>query len=207
MNVEFLTEEKHLTQDVTPILGSFMALNANGSNSEWKKCREQFASNFTATIPGFFFSHKPNNGHNVAAFIAKTEEILALTNKLDVYTKFGRTNRLYATWIELTKFWSECECRRSLFTILLRCGDNYDAEADNYEEALDSVGYSKNTIIAVRRFLYGHTRFNKANPGTSGMGWYSLFHGKPIEDVCNLLVSPVETAYPKTTLGLGTIWN
>jgi hypothetical protein len=61
--------------------------------------------------------------------------------------------------------------KRSLFTILLRCGQNYDFVRGNFEEALNSVSYARNTQYAVKRFLEGNTKY------TGNMrGWNLQFY-------------------------------
>ena len=53
---------------------------------------------------------------------------------------------------------------------LLRCGQSYSPEQDNFEDALFSVLYTKHTEYAVKRFLDGHTRYTGKR-----RGWYSQF--------------------------------
>lgn len=91
---------------------------------------------------------------------------------------------------------------RSLFTILLRLGQYYDIEKDNWEETMfnnpgkgeDSV-YLKNTEYAVRRFLAGYTKYTGWR-----CGWYNAFYlgggwSKEVmtptkEEIRKLLVKP-----------------
>ena len=61
--------------------------------------------------------------------------------------------------------------KRSLLTILLRCGVKYNRKQDNFEDAVFSCAYTQNTRYAVQRFLDGFTKYTgKSN------GWYNQFY-------------------------------
>ncbi len=189
--------------DKEPILGSFSIT----SPVMWYKCREQFAGFFSAELPAFFFSHPAGSAENIAAFISKTEDILSVANSFEQRTEFCRTNRPFALWVSPAPFWKECVLRRSLFTILLRCGFEYREAEDNYEHALYSVPYIAETKSAVHRFLFGHTKFVNREKLPVNSGWRDFFRNLNQENVVNALVLPENSTVERTIVGLGAIWN
>ena len=114
---------------------------------DWMYCRERFDSFFKCETEQFFFSVNPIHTQSVAQFIWKTEEILGQ----DKRTGFCRTNRNYCLAVRPSEFWRQCPMRRSLFTILLRCGSKYYPDQNNYEDALFSQNYLKDTENAIRK--------------------------------------------------------
>lgn len=154
-----------------------------------EKCRERFATQWTIRTKGFFFSNK-KNGDEVAAFILKTEEILRLKNK----SKFALTNYKKILWVEPAYFWKSCRMRRSLFTCLLRAGVFYSLEIDDYESALFSEVYLSRSKPAIKRFLYGYTKYIGEMPSGSATletaGWSFHFSGKNAKFVKDKLIRP-----------------
>jgi hypothetical protein len=141
---------------------------------EWLYCREYFQDE-SQGIRRFLFCHKPNKSKNIAAFMNKVEERLGLFKRSVV----GPTQRNNISWIRSSLWWTSTSMKRSLFTILLRCGQNYHPKIDDFEDALFSVLYTKHTEFAVRRFLEGHTRYTGKR-----RGWYNQFRwggGSPEE--------------------------
>ena len=189
------------------------SLPSTGSYSlhplDWRKCREQFAKLFDENTDGFFFSHPNGCGENIATFLSKTEEVIDASYPIKIRSKFCRTNMPYALWIMPSPFWKECSIRRSLMTILLRCGFFYRFDADNYEEALFSDDYAKVTKTAIQRFLFGHIHFVKDDSSflASKSGWRDLFAHKGVEEIRNKLTLPNDSTVERTMVGLGTIWN
>lgn len=205
MKVEF-GEVKVFQQDATvPSSGSFSLAHP----VTWHRCREQFASKFTSETEGFYFGHTHGASIAVASFIAKTEHILSIANKFEKYSQFSLTNRPYAVWIQPSEFWKVCQIRRSLLTILLRCGIQYDVEKDNYEAALKSDKYALETQKAIRRFLFGYTKFNKPEQVvySSYTGWRELFCNADVTATRIALQLPPEGIVEKTLIGSGSIWN
>lgn len=192
-----------------PIEGRF---GIDVRNFQWIYCREQFARQFNENSKGFFFSHLSHKSEDVASFILKTEEIIGITDlhvKHDMLMKFNhsffsKTNKQYAMWIEPSEFWKECPVKRSLLTIFLRCATNYCCVDDNYDEVLLSNSYIEDTIVAVKRFLFGFTNYVApplslnfdyypfAEPLASLdlIGWVKCFKNKSESDVKRLLVLP-----------------
>ena len=103
-----------------------------------------------------------------------------------------------------------CEMRRSLLTLLLRCGIHYIAEEDNFEEALYSNNHAAQTKNAIMRFLFGFTEFKGQLSKTYGFGvtspngWWTFWQGKSDEYVRQYLVSQEESE--PIMIGAGTLW-
>lgn len=169
----------------------------------WQKCRETFYDKFTPEMIGFFFSHDPapEVPDNIYAFILKTEALLRIGGATIEPTVFSHTNRNYAIWVQPSSFWKECRFRRSLFTILLRCGARY--YGDNYEQALYSNKYIIDTCAAVKRFLFG---FIQINDKIETKGWVNTFTNKSTEEVKILLTKP-QVIDEANFYGVGSIWS
>ena len=183
--------------------GSF-ALDA--APLQFETCRERFAKSFSSVVEGFYYKHKPDGGRNVAAFLLRTEEVL----REKTYSTFAETNRESILWVEPSNFWRRCSMRRSLLTILLRCGILYDVERDNYEEALFNQEYVIPTRRAVMRFLYGFTRYRSPELASDSTiqvrGWKSVFESKGESDIKEMLVWPDGSAFTPTTEMPNALW-
>lgn len=176
----------------------------------WNHCRETFAKSFTEKEKGIYFSHNKDQENNVIAFIEKTEEILEKAACQNISKSiFFKTNFNFATWTEPAEFWKECPVKRSLFTLLIRCGLSYDFE--NYEKALFENHYStKVTRHALQRFFYGFTKFNfEKNDCFEGIGkgWVSYFANKNVELICEKLTLPENISNFKFLFGEKVLWN
>ena len=180
---------------------------------EWITCRDRFANVFIESVEGFYFSYgeATDSPENIANFLRKTEIILSVSSKIGPFSEFSLTNRPYAMWIKPSKFWRVCPLRRSLLTILLRCGRTYKSLDDNYEESLAAESYAKNTSLAIKRFLFGFTEFNTkgyaGNAIVGSNGWQAIFNGVSLDYIRNILTTPVDTLLEKTLIGQGSIWN
>lgn len=135
------------------------------SANEWMFCREYFLDD-SQGVRRMLFSHKKDKSYNIAAFFNKFEQKLRVKSR----SVFGPTQRSTITWLQVSTFWSTASMKRSLFTALLRCGANYSWVKDNFDEALTSIQYTRQTEVAVRRFLSGYTRYTG-----NRTGWYSQF--------------------------------
>jgi hypothetical protein len=145
-----------------------------GDELNWEFCRENFSKKFTSNTRGIFFSCAEEQSEFVGEFIEKTEDILIKAALQNINkSKFFKTNLNFAIWIEPSSFWLDCPMKRSLFTILLRCGLSYK---DDYEKALYSIHHSKITKDAIQRFLYGFTEFVQEGEILDGIGkgWASF---------------------------------
>lgn len=173
---------------------------------KFENCRERFAVSFTPYTSAIFFKHSPLRSSNVASFIIKTEEILELQTK----SEFALTNRNFILWISPSSFWKKCYVRRSLFTILLRAGDNYDSDLDNYEEALFHNDYVFSTKSAVLRFLFGFTEYTGPDIIPTGSvqtrGWRAIFQNKDAVEIKKLLRSPNNSLNIQTNIFPNSIW-
>ncbi len=133
----------------------------------WMGCREVFAGYFKRKIENFAFSHKAKCGVNVAAFIARFEDKLKLKKNRTLFTLTDKDNIIIVT---PSDWWKKYLIRRSLFTILLRAGQTYDVEKDNFEKALFSDPYAKETKAALIAFLKGQTFAKKISLELSKLG-------------------------------------
>lgn len=173
----------------------------------WQKCRETFANSFVPNIPGFYFSYSTDRidiSDSIYNFISKTEDILRISDVNLDSTKISKTNRNFAIWVEPSSFWKECEIKRSLFTIFLRCGINY---SDNdYEKALLSQKYVQDTIIAVKRFLLGFTCYNNGLYPLK-RGWVNTFINLKKDDVKTILIKSSTPKNESNFFGVGSLWS
>jgi hypothetical protein len=181
----------------------------------WDNCREQFAAKIDNDTAGFFFSHEPGQGESVAGFMAKSEEILDLDKRSD----YRHTDRDSVIWVEPSRFWMNCYMKRSLLTILLRCGMYYDTDKDNYEEALFGEAkyqdrareYTQATKLAVMRFMFGFTKFicpiglEIPTGSLHKTLWVEVFKNCSINELKTLLVAEKPTQN-FGLLGADAIW-
>jgi myosin-crossreactive antigen len=202
-----LSEEKKYAKQVRkkPTPGQY-ALEKE--ELEWEPCRENFAKKFNRNQKGLYFSCGHEQEKNVIAFIEKTEEILlkaALQNI--VFSNFYKTNLNFALWVEPAEFWMECSLKRSLFTLLLRCGLSYDFV--NYEKTLFQNQYSSVTKQALQRFFYGFTKADSKNEESFegiGKGWTSYFANKNSQIICEKLLLPDYLSDNKFPFGEEILW-
>jgi len=200
----------------SPSPGQYAMEAQEQKQCHWDHCREQFAPKWDGPTDGFYFSHGAGESENVAGFICKTEEILTLIDR----SGYSKTDRDTILWVRPSPFWSCCEIRRSLFTILLRCGRLYNPERDNYEDSLygksDSVPqaqeYVNATDLAVKRFLFGFTKYVKL-PGLVDpssyyykTGWVAIFKNKDLATIRQMLVLPEGEERLQTVIGLDAVW-
>lgn len=167
---------------------------------EWLYCREYFQDE-SAGIRRFLFCHKPHKCKNIAFFINELEQKLELKER----SAIGPSQRNNISWIKVSSWWTSTSMKRSLFTILLRCGQNFKYKINNFEESLFSVLYTKHTEYAVRRFLEGNTRYTGKKKG-----WYNQFRWgggsftdprMPTKDqIDKLLVRPIKSNLNNTDI-------
>lgn len=224
MSVEFITPNKVIDGYSNPGTGQFaIDTGKPGDELNWQSCRDGFATQFLETTPAFFFSHPHGEANRVAEFIAKTEEIIDLKTvpagennamRLGTYlpTQFALTNRNFIMWIRPSNFWTQCHLRRSLFTILVRCGQYYTPDKPNYDAALfngkgGSGVYLDGTRLATQRFLFGFTKYVLPSGGSQA-GWNATFRNKStVAQVKKDLIWPDHTPKPEATaVGVDSIW-
>lgn len=131
--------------------------------------------------------------HNVMCFLTKCELVLETTP-----SSFAYVNRPHILFIAPASFWMNCVLKRSLLTILLRCGTKYQREKDNFEEALFGHEHVKSTKNAVMRFMYGYTNYvgvpikETALSSIHSKGWVKNFRDSTISFARENLVLPKE---------------
>ena len=184
--------------------------SAEKEELDWQRCREQFSKNFVAKTNGFFFSYEAEKCDGITSFIYKAEGIVSESSREKIEpSKFSKSNLNFALWVEPSKFWKACEMRRSLFTILLRCGMNYRPADENFEEALYSNGYIKKTKDATHRFFFGFTRYVDKGETISGIGkgWVNSFGQIQPSVIRGRLLPPKGTEEEVCLVGAGSLWT
>lgn len=203
--------------DEIPEAGRYALDAVKPKQPSWEKCRERFACKLNPETEGFFFSHNKDQSSNVAGFIAKSEEILELSDR----SNYCLTERDIIMWVAPARFWMDCWMKRSFLTILLRCGMYYDPERDNYEEALFGNGtendaareYTHKTRLAVMRFMFGFTKFIRpegvveplASETLHSKLWVEVFKDRSIKELKTILVAE-KPAHNFGILGADAIW-
>jgi hypothetical protein len=104
---------------------------------------------------------------------------------IDYFSEYGPTQKKSIMWIRPSKWWTLKSMKRSLFTILLRCGNNYK---NNFKEALLSDPYASATEYSINRFLCGYTHYTG-----SKKGWLDQFYDIRLNKkaINSLLVKPI----------------
>lgn len=196
--------KKHKSPSFAPHPGCYYLEGAE----HWEKCRDVFEKQVNEKIEnekieGFFFNHKGDH-QTIAEFLNRTEQVLNLENLNSPwrYSKYNPTTRPDVLWIQPSEFWMCCRMRRSLLTVLLRAGMNY-VDATNYDEAMQSVWYVRETKLAVMRFLLGFNRF----VGDCERGWVGTFRNRREDEIKDILVLPEEEKFPLNYVNLGTLWG
>lgn len=132
---------------------------------QWYFCRDLFHGQlYNCSL--FFFSHDTTKGHCVAAFMRMVEQMLDVQPR----SEFGPTQRKTIMWVKPSRWWTVRAMRRSLFTILLRAGNQYAPIKNNFTEALFSDPYTLGTHYATMRFFAGHTVYTGKK-----RGWFNQF--------------------------------
>lgn len=215
-------DEKNFKQCYgTPIPGNFALEVDPPKDVKWHHCREQFAAEYCEGIAGFFFSHASRKGEDVANFLVKFESILSLPDLKTPYpySTFSKTNKQTILWVEASRFWRLCQMRRSLLTVILRCGLNYDTAADNFDEALFAEKfikqneYARDTRPALLRFMFGFTKFTGVFPAVGSYtsvlkhGWAEEFKKKDESTIRRLLVLPDGEPRESSVVGIESLWT
>lgn len=205
-------EKQKITSTTTPLGGAFLV----PPESLWISCREQFADKFKPDTKGFFFAHF-NSNLDVASFINKIEDVIELEKKrlpdglfYHEKSKYSETNLGSVIWVEPSDFWKQCEIRRSLFTLFLRCAQKYKLDSDNFDDALYSTNYVAMTKDAINRFLFGFTTFVKdevalGSNRTTLKGWVNVFQHKSKNEVKKQLVASDNSE--ESLIDLNSLWS
>lgn len=199
-------------------MGNFALPNINSIISSWDTCREQFATKFNEDISGFYFSHKENKGYDIANFIHRFENIIKSSHdeRKIQHSEFAFTSSPFVLFVQVSPFWKECYYRRSLFTILLRCGNNYDCQINNFDECLFSPELKEATYIletksAIIRFMFGFTRFIGTIPTSTSStvykhGWKEEFKNHDDITIKKKLVLPDDVVGCINMIGIDSLW-
>lgn len=183
MNRKF-NETLRISTPYRPESGSFASHRAFDGDRykivNWHYCRDIFHPQLY-NLDLFFFSHDTNKSYNIASFMERVER----KANIDYFSEYGPTQRKSIMWIRPSKWWTLKSMKRSLFTILLRCGNNYNPRKRNFKEALLSDPYAAATEYAINRFLSGYTHYTGKQKG-----WLDQFYESRLskEDINSLLL-------------------
>lgn len=130
----------------------------------WFDCRELWHAEYKGRNDVVLIAHKAGHHKRLRAFISLAEELLGASS-----SDIAPTQRKTITCIVPSDFWWSIPIRRSLFSILLRCGLNYEGD---FDEALLSNSHALETKEAIERFFGGHTYYNGKQEG-----WCDQFRG------------------------------
>jgi len=185
----------------------------------WDHCREQFAVRFLEKTEGFYFCHKACEADSVTCFLNKFENILSTSEGCDLMekTQFAHTNQEKVLYVKPSSFWKDCFFKRSLFTILARCSQNYLPHKDNFDEALFSPNFKESTYTyetkpAVLRFMFGFTKYTGISPVTAEStvvkhGWKEEFYKLDESEIRNRLVLPDGVKKKCNIVGSDSLWG
>lgn len=209
----FFCGTKKLNCKVQPAVGSYALDSDSSKDVYWDHCREQFAAKFNDKTPGFYFCHLASKSQDIANFLTKFETIIGNV-ELSTYC---HTNKKTVIWISPNKLWTGCSINRSLMTIVVRCGLNYDSEKDNFDDALfgnyKENTYLKETRSATLRFLFGFTKFSGIiNPVHSSStvvkhGWREEFKSLDDISVRRRLSLPEGEKKESCIVGMESLWT
>lgn len=178
--------------------GSFATVNVrNGiwSARLWYHCREQFQGN-SARIKRLLFCHHSELGvgYSVATFLYRIERMLKLGKTEFGFSMCGPTKHVKVMWIEPSKWWLCKPMRRSFFTAILRAGQKYNIQINNFESALWSNRYLRQSQYAVKRFLKGYTEYTGNEVGWNRQFFWGTGYCRPNppsqKEVNSLLIKP-----------------
>jgi len=158
--------------------GSFSQTN----HISWVSCREVWSGYFTSKMEEFLFTHKPWAGEKIAEFFELVEKRLKLKKN---HTFFETTNLHNVILVKPSGWWRKYRIRRELFTVLLRSAQNYTGNPADFEKALFSYDYAKQTKPAVEKFMEGFTLMKKS---AIRNGWRDTFFKRP--DASKDLIKP-----------------
>lgn len=153
-------------------VGSFGYIKKSGLTNiiQFGSCRDSFQATPNNQIEnGFLFCHHAERSYDVACFITKIENMLGIQNSVFCMTTFPNL-----TWIKMSPWWLTMEIRKSFFSMMLKCSIQYFYKSDNFEDALASSQYVRETRSAVNKFLAGYT-FYEFKPLNDADHWFSQF--------------------------------
>lgn len=201
-----------------PPVGNFALEVEPPKAPHWDHCREQFAAKFNESVEGFYYSVHPNGAEDVACFLVKCEEVVGIKDLKKSYqhSTFCKTGKNTILWVSPSMFWLDCEMKRSLLTVFLRCGLNYNHEKDNFDDALFSENYKENkyareTRAAIMRFLFGFTKWTdrpkeRTEYMSSKHGWHEEFRCQDNVGVRKKLALPDGEVMETSIIGVESLW-
>lgn len=203
---------------LNPPEGSFALDSSDEKRLFWHHCREQFAAKFNQNTTRFYFCHQLNKNKDIANFLFIFESIIASnTTTPFVFSSFARTNRNNILCVIPSSFWLDCIIKRSLLTLILRCGKNFDKKKNNFDDALfgdyKECQYLKDTKSAVLRFMFGFTKHTRNLNNISAYatvqkhGWREEFFGQNESEIRRRLVLPDGEQKTNNIVGLESLWN
>jgi hypothetical protein len=158
---------------------------------QWYGCRESFLRSLPSQLQSFAFSHKSFKNRNIAAFLAEFQDRMKLPKKdRVVLVKCDRVSNRKTSFVYFSDWWKSHMVRRQLLTILLRCGAFYDPKKKNFDEALKSVNYSRNSLEAIQLFIEGYTTLKEGIKMDYYHGWNSRFWNLSRETAKEFLTIP-----------------
>lgn len=217
MHAKFKEDKSLINCWGNPAIGSFALEAYNDKGISWDHCREQFAAKFSSVTNGFYFSHAEGRSLDVAEFVSKFEQIIfSNMNSILDCSFFAKTSKTGVLWIEPSNFWLDCLIKRSLLTIIMRCGLNYSLTKDNFDDALfgnyKESEYLKETRSATLRFMFGFTKFTGAIKNVSNYasvqkhGWREEFQKLDDCSIRRRLVLPEGEQVEKSIVGMESLW-
>lgn len=146
--------------------GALALLPEPNHQMTWFSCREQFHG---AVKPrkdrSFLFFHGVGERDRIVRFMDECQERIGLPAKYRLV--FCDTDQPNVVYVRVGPWWAAQNVRISFLTALLRCGRSY---TDDFQSALFSTTYTRETKPAVDRFLSGHTHYVG-----NGDQWQSTF--------------------------------
>ena len=217
MKAKFLDKKILYSCWANPPEGSLALHPVHDKGIHWHHCREQFAARFNESTPHFYLAHPLRKDKDIAQLLNSFESIVASNiNTPFEHTVFAQTNRKTILWIKPSRFWVDCQIKRSLLTLVLRCGKNYEIRKNNFDDALfgnyKECQYLKETKPAVLRFMFGFTKYVgrinvSAYETVQKHGWREEFYRLDSPSIRKKLTLPDGEKKLNNIIGLETLWT
>ncbi len=144
------------------------------NNKTYYSCRDIFKGHFHKNNKNVYFrlNKSLHDFGNLVQFINKVEKRLKIKEK----TTFFETLDPRTAKIIVSSFWLDHWLKRSLFTLLIRCGTKTKRN-ESISKGLDRHWYAKSTKKAINKFLNGYTELGKSYLSGPQRGWKTCFYG------------------------------
>lgn len=149
----------------------------------WYYCREMFERDLFASNNEFGFVFSPtlhDQEYRVANFIRNIELDQLNLGELTTFMRMANKSLIY---VRPSTFWTSCQMRFSLFTILMKAGRYYFF--NTIEDALTAEPYAKSTIGAIRAFFNGRRNYTGNIPDWRTK-WVSMFQNRNESEIGTL---------------------